>query len=134
MSQENVEIVRMAYEGTNRRNFSNLPSIIDESCELRLPAEFPGTQTARGPEGFRRVLAELEEAFGEIKYEPQELIDEGDLVLATVRTTGHARHTGLLVDLLVFWLYTFRDGTIVGMDVYLDCVKALEAAGLQENR
>jgi ketosteroid isomerase-like protein len=130
MSGENVETIRMAFDGTNRGDFSYTPRVIDENCELILPAEFPGTQTARGPEGFRNVVAELEEAFGDISYEPQEFADNGDLLLVTVRTVGHARHTGLVVDLLIYWLYTFRDGKIVRMEVYLDHGEALEAAGL----
>jgi ketosteroid isomerase-like protein len=77
------------------------------------------------------VLAELEEAFQDIRYEPQEFLDEGDLVLATVRTTGHARHTGLPVDVPVYWLYFFRGGMVVRMDAYLDRDQAFEAAGLR---
>jgi ketosteroid isomerase-like protein len=131
MSQENVEKVRRAFEGTNSRDFSYLPGLIDEDCELRLPSEFPGTQTARGPEGFLSALGELEEAFQDIAYEPQEFLDTGDLVLATVRTSGHARHTGIEVELPVQWLYTFCAGKVIRMDVYFDRAKALEAAGLE---
>jgi ketosteroid isomerase-like protein len=132
MSQENVERIRRAFAGTNSRDFSYLPGLIHEDCVLRLPAEYPGTQTATGPEGFLSALAELEEAFQDITYEPQEVLDVGDLVLATVRTGGHARHTGMHVELPVHWLYTFRAGKVVHMEVFLDRADALEAAGLSE--
>jgi ketosteroid isomerase-like protein len=132
MSEENMDMVRRAYEGTNRRDFSYLPSLIDADCELRLPSQFPGTQTARGPVGFLRALMEVEEAFQDIRYEPQEFLDDGDLVLATVRTTGHARHTGLPIELSLYWLYTFRTEMIVRMEVFLDRTEALEAAELSE--
>ena len=132
MSQENVEVVRRAFAGTNAGDFSYLQESMDENCEFRLPPGFPGTQGTRGPEGFVSVVNEVAEAFEDIRYEPQEFLDQGDRLFAAVRTVGHAKHTGLAVDLLVYWVYTFRDGKVVVMEAYLDRAEALEAAGLSE--
>jgi ketosteroid isomerase-like protein len=130
MSQENVELVRRAFAGTNAGDFSYLQEGMDENCEFRLPPEFPGTQGTR--EGFVSVVYEVAEAFEDIRYEPQEFLDQGDRLFAAVRTVGHAKHTGLAVDLLVYWVYTFRDGKVVVMEAYLDRAEALEAVGLSE--
>ena len=132
MSRENVEIVRRGFAGTNAGDFSYLQESMDENCEFRLPPDFPGTQGTRGPEGFVSVVNEVAEAFEDIRYEPQEFLDQGDRLFAAVRTVGHAKHTGLAVDLLVYWVYTFRDGKVVVMEAYLDRAEALEAAGLSE--
>ena len=125
-------MVRRAFAGTNAGDFSYLPESMDENCEFRLPPDFPGTQGTRGPEGFLSVVNEVAEAFEDIRYEPQEFLDQGDRLFAAVRTVGHAKHTGLAVDLLVYWVYTFRDGKAVVMEAYLDRAEALEAAGLSE--
>jgi ketosteroid isomerase-like protein len=130
MSQENIERIRRAFEGTSTGNFSYLPSLIDETCTFQLPPDFPGTQTARGPSGFLSVVEEFEEAFEDIRYEPQEFFDQGDLLLVAVRTVGHAKHTGLAVEQLVYWVYAFRGGKVVTMQAYLDRAEALEAVGL----
>ena len=132
MSQENVERIRRAFEGTTTGDFSYLPGLIDENCDFRLPPEFPGTQTARGPEGFRNVVEEVEEAFEDIRYDPQEFLDQGDRLFVAVRNIGHAKHTGMAVDLLVYRVYTFRDGKVVTMEAYLDRAAALQAIGLPE--
>ena len=132
MSQENVERIRRAFEGTSTGDFSYLPSLIDEDCEFRLPPEFPGTQTARGPRGFMSVVEELEEAFEDIRYDPHEFLCQGNLMFVTVRNVGHARYTGLAVDLLVYWVYTFREGKVVTMEAFLDRAAALQAVGLSE--
>ena len=132
MSQQNVEMTRRAFAGTNAGDFSYLQESMDENCEFRLPPAFPGTQETRGPEGFVSVVNEVAEAFEDIRYEPQEFLDQGDRLFAAVRTVGHAKHTGLAVDLLVYWVYTFRDGKAVVMEAYLDRAEALEAAGLSE--
>jgi ketosteroid isomerase-like protein len=132
MSHEYVEMTRRAFAGTNAGDFSYLQESMDENCEFRLPPGFPGTQATRGPEGFVSVVNEVAEAFEDIRYEPQEFLDQGDRLFAAVRTVGHAKHTGIAVDLLVYWVYTFRDGKAVVMEAYLDRAEALEAAGISE--
>jgi ketosteroid isomerase-like protein len=78
------------------------------------------------------VVNEVEEAFEDIRYEPQEFAEQGDRLFVGVRTVGHAKHTGLAMDLLVYWVYTFHEGKVVKMEAYLDRTEALEAAGLSE--
>src|SRR6266480_3618248 len=132
MSQENVERIRNAFAGTTAGDFSYLPGLIDDSCEFLLPPDFPGTQATRGPGGFVSVVREFEEAFEEMRYEPQEFLDQGDRLFVAVRTIGRAKHTGIAIDLILYWVYTFRDGMVVKMEAFLDRAAALEAVGLSE--
>jgi ketosteroid isomerase-like protein len=132
MSQENVERIRAAFAGTTAGDFSYLPGLIDESCEFRLPRDFPGTQGTQGPEGFLSVVREFEDAFEETRYEPTEFVDRGDRLFVAVRTVGQARHTGIVLDVVLYWVYTFRDGKVVEMENFRDRAKALEAVGLSE--
>jgi ketosteroid isomerase-like protein len=132
MSQENVKRIRGAFAGTTAGDFSYLPGLIDDSCEFLLPPDFPGTQVTRGPEGFVSVVREFEEAFEEIRYEPQEFLDQGDRLFVAVRNIGRAKHTGIAIDLVLYWVYTFRDGMVVKMEAFLDRAAALEAVGLPE--
>jgi ketosteroid isomerase-like protein len=53
-------------------------------------------------------------------------------MFVTVRNVGHARYTGLAVDLLGYWVYTFREGKVVTMEAFLDRAAALQAVGLSE--
>ena len=132
MSQENVERIRTAFAGTTAGDFSYLPDIIDDHCEFLLPPTFPGTQATRGPEGFLSVVKEFEEAFEEIRYEPQEFLDQGDRLFVAVRTVGRAKHTGIAIDGVLCWVYTFRDRLVVKMEAFLDRAAALEAVGVSE--
>jgi ketosteroid isomerase-like protein len=133
MSQENVERIRNAFAGTTAGDFSYLPSLIDDTCEFLLPPDFPGTRATRGPGGFVSVVHEFEEAFEEgMRYEPQEFLDQGDRLFVAVRTVGRAKHTGIPIDLTLFWVYTFRDEMVVKMEAFLERAAALEAVGLPE--
>jgi ketosteroid isomerase-like protein len=132
MSQDNVERIRNAFAGTTAGDFSYLPGVIDESCEFLLPPDFPGTQATRGPEGFVSVVQEFEDAFEEMRYEPEDFLDQGDRLFVAVRTIGRAKHTGIAIDLILYWVYTFRDGMVVKMEAFLDRPAALEAVGLSD--
>jgi ketosteroid isomerase-like protein len=132
MSQENVERIRRAFAGTTAGDFSYLPDLIHEDCEFRLPPDFPGTQGARGAEGFLSVVREFEDAFEETRYEPQEFVDDRDRLFVAVRTTGRAKHTGIALDVFLYWVYTFREGKVVQMEAFRDRAEALEAVGFSE--
>jgi ketosteroid isomerase-like protein len=127
-----VNILRSSFEATQRGDFEATLKDFDPDFELRLPPEFPGAGTGHGHQAWLRAQQQFEEAFRDISYEPKEFVDAGDRVLAAVRFTGHARHTGIPVDLLVYWVYTFRDDRIVAADVFLDRPRALEAVGLSD--
>ena len=40
--------------------------------------------------------------------------------------------TGIAIDLILCWVYTFREGMVVKMEAFLDRAAALEAVGLSE--
>src|SRR5436309_8165337 len=130
MSRENIEVLRRSFDALERGDLAGVLDSLSENVELRQPPEFPGAETAHGHEGYLKARAELEEAARDIRYEAQELIDAGNQAIAVVRFKGHARYTDLPIDVLVYWVYTFRGGKVVQMDVYLDREKALDAAGL----
>ena len=66
-------------------------------------------------------------------WEPQELIDAGDKVVAFIRTSARGKGSGVEVEAHVWNLWTFRDGTLVEWKYFGDDkAAALEAAGLSE--
>lgn len=132
MFDQRVAMLRESIQASARQDFAKALQAMDDDLELHLPPDFPGTGARRGHEGWLRAQAEFEEVFADIDYEPQEFLPAGDRILATIRYIGHARHTEIPVDVLVYWLYAFRDGKVVRMDVYFDREQALAAAGLPE--
>ena len=66
-------------------------------------------------------------------YEPKELIDAGDAVVALIRTSARGKSSGVEVDARVWNVWTFRDGKPVEFKYFgEDRAAALEAAGLSE--
>jgi ketosteroid isomerase-like protein len=134
MSQENVEIVRRVY------------AVLSEGSEAvrdELPPEFVLDFSRRLIEpvvlrGRDKVLAFVEREVqmwegDHLGYEPKELIDAGDKVLALVRVSGRGKASGVEVEAYTWNVATFRDGKPVDLTYFGDDrAAALEAAGLSE--
>jgi ketosteroid isomerase-like protein len=95
-------------------------------------AESLGFQSSyRGPDGYRQSHADWLSAWGEFRFQPQELIDLGDrlLVLGQVRLRGHRSDLSLSEEVAV--LNTLDgDGKVVREQRYTSHAAALEAVGL----
>jgi ketosteroid isomerase-like protein len=70
---------------------------------------------------------------GRVGWEPKELIDAGDKVLAFIWTSGRGKASGVDVGAHVWNVWTFRDGKPVEWTYFgEDKAAALEAVGLRE--
>ena len=85
-----------------------------------------------GFDGFRRFLERVEEVWENLQVEPEELIDAGDNVVATVRMWGKRRGTKMKAETRVFTIWTFREGKVLRYTSYQTKRQALEAVGLRE--
>ena len=66
------------------------------------------------------------------KTTPEEFIDAGERVLATVRFNGRGSASGVDVEARSYTVYTMRDGKIIAMEEFIERTDALVAAGLRE--
>jgi ketosteroid isomerase-like protein len=134
MSQENVEVVRRLVA---------LISQGDEAVWDELPPEFVFDFSRRllNPfvvRGRDEVLAFAESEGemwegGHLDWQPKELIDAGDKVLALVRVSGRGKASGVEVEAYTWSVWTFRDGEPVEMTYFGDGrAAAFEAVRLSE--
>ena len=73
------------------------------------------------------------DSFEDFRAEPEELMDMGDMMLATIQYTGHGSGSGIPIDVPLFQLFRLRNGLIVWQKDFSDRSEALEAAGLRES-
>src|SRR5918998_1273028 len=97
MSQENVEIVRAAYEAFNARDVDWLVRLAAEDCEWQpLRAQLEGI-AYRGHEGVRQFVADMDEDWETFRIDPLEFHDRQELV-AVVGRVSALGHSGVEVD------------------------------------
>jgi ketosteroid isomerase-like protein len=133
MSQENVEIVRAAYEPTARGDFTwaDLQSAIVDDFEFVTSPELPDAGTYRGKEAIAWMRAWVE-SFDDLTMEATEIIDGGDKVVVGLYPRGKPRGSQTVVEGRWWQALTLRDGLIVRSETYPERGQALEAAGLSE--
>jgi ketosteroid isomerase-like protein len=139
MSEENVEIVRRAWEEFQAGMERGDPGAIFDSGGVAEDFEWisavalEGQSVWRGREGFVEFMRTWTAEFDDWSIRLERLIDAGKdrVVVLTVQTaTGKA--SGVPVDLHVGQVVELEDGRQVRVTNYPSHAEALEAAGLSE--
>ena len=134
MSQENVELVREAFEAF-------LGGDVDKTARLIDPeVEFHGTvgglqegQIAHGQSEIDETFeAEDLEAWEERRLEAEEYIDAGDNVVVLLHEYRRGRGSGVELEVKTGVVVAVSGGRVVRIQGYLDRGAALAAAGLSE--
>ena len=132
MSRENLEIVGRIAEAFERGGLDEFRAYYHPDIEWHEDPSFPEAGVYRGLEAVEAYNRQFLSEFAELHYEPQELIDSNDHVVANMRIHGRGRASGATFDLSAWWAFTLRDGRLVRVHAYLDRGRALEAVGLRE--
>ena len=131
-----VQGVLRGYAAVNRRDFDLTLTNYDPEYEYFLHGEqqaFPDWDLGyAGRDGFREFWRQALEAFDDIRFDPEEILDLGERLLVTVQVSGHGTGSGAPMNQKVFQLFTYRRGLIVRQNDFSDRAQALEAAGLSE--
>lgn len=117
MSKENVEIVRSFFVA----DLEEALAYVDPSIVWN-PVEESSTQ---GPEAVRASTKRWKSEWDDYAVIPEELIDMGDRVVATVRFRARGRGSGIEIDDRLYDVFTLRDGKIVRMDQFTEEADAL---------
>ena len=85
-----------------------------------------------GHDGYRKLWSMWFDAFDDLRWDPEEILDFGDRLLVTARQSGHGSGSGVPMSGQVFQLYKIRRGLSISQEDFTDRDQALEAAGLSE--
>jgi ketosteroid isomerase-like protein len=131
MSQENVEIVRSAFEAYNRGDLAAVLEAVDPSVVIVQPLELGGS-TQHGHAGVVEALGMWPEEWDDYETDLVRTIDAGEHVVVVARQRGRSRATGMELDARFSFLMTLREGKIASWRLFVHEHDALEAVGLSE--
>ncbi|HET9017567.1 MAG TPA: ester cyclase [Thermomicrobiaceae bacterium] len=133
-TERNVDVVRRMIADLNAHNLSGVLASYDDAMEwLDLPMEKP----ILGKRAVGAFLAELLNAFPDLRYEPLLIVGDEDRVV--VRFEMHGTHratyaglpaTGKLITIPSVSVITLRSGKIVSDHCYFDIATILRQVGL----
>ncbi len=130
-----MEIVRRGYAALTRGDGDTLHDLAAPEFVVDFSRRLVDPFVLRGrDEALAFILSEPYEEWEDWPvWEPQELIDADDKVVALIRFSARGRESGVEVGAYVWNLWTFRDGKPVEFKYFGDDRSAaLEAAGLSE--
>jgi ketosteroid isomerase-like protein len=136
MPQENVEILRAAFEAWNAGDLEALFAHFHPELVYHPRADEPDPSPHVGRDAYERLVRGFVDSFSEVTVEVRDVIDAGDHVIAStvlhvvLRGQGSASGAGVS-DTYVF-VYKLRDGLVVEGWEYRTKQEALEALGLSE--
>ena len=134
MSQQNVEIVRRAFDAFTRGDTEGVLRLCDENIVITQPRELPGvSRQQRGHGGVLEAFSIWPEQWDDFYIEILRTVGSGDYVVVTARTGGRGKQSGAEVKMEFAFVFTVRDERIVEMQIFMREEQALEAAGLRNS-
>jgi ketosteroid isomerase-like protein len=132
MSEENVEVVRQAYEAFSHAGLDGLLEHFHPDIEYDLMAAIgPFAGMYYGRAAVRSFLADYFESWDYVQMVPEDFIAVGDdHVVVPLRMHMRGKGSGAVVEAQTNNVWTLRDGKAVRIGVYNSQAEALEAAGL----
>jgi ketosteroid isomerase-like protein len=126
---QNAELVRQVFDAFARRDVAAMAALCDPEIVF-----VPQTgriarraESYHGHSGLRQYMADVASVWEELRPEPDEYIELGDIVLCTGRI--YAWGVGRAIDAPAGWVWRVRDGLLVEGRVYESRRAAYEAAG-----
>ncbi len=145
MSQENVELIRAVLEAYQQPEVIALVAngeldlaTVDPEVEWdasRLGDMIPDlAEVYWGHEGVRTYWRRWFDAWRDLKFEVEDVLDAGDEVVVLIRNQRQwGRHSGICTELPPYAQgFTVREGKLVRWRTFADQESALKAAGLAE--
>ena len=127
--QENVGVVKQAYENFKAGDIGALLGQMSEEVDWRLPrmegVPFSGERKGLGRVSeFFTTLADSQEV---VSFEPREFVSQGDKVVALGTYNWRVKSSGKEYGGDWAHVFTVRDGRIVGFHEYMDTAAAVAA-------
>ena len=133
MSQENVEIVRRAFEAFSSDGFEDALAFFTPDVAWHTSDRWLEGSTYRGHDGVRRLVAGFSENFDGLDYDVEQVRAVDDRVVALVHMTGRIKNSAQPISQpLGFVVSGFRDGAFTEVRAYAAWQEALDAVGLKE--
>jgi ketosteroid isomerase-like protein len=130
MSSQNVELVRAGFDALGEGDVEALLPFIHPEFEVTTPANLAAEPaTYRCHDGVRRYFDSFYEAMDQIRFEPGELREVGERVIAPTTLHARGRTTGIETQQEFVMVWSLRDGQAIRVETYGTLDEALQAAG-----
>jgi ketosteroid isomerase-like protein len=134
MSQQNIELVRSAFDAWSDGDLSRAVSALDPDIEWEMAEDEPDARTLHGQAEVRDMLRGWAESFDELLITPHDFIDAGQHVVVPIGFVARPHGAEASLTIEETQVFTVRGDTVVRVCEYRTKAEALEAVHLSELR
>lgn len=124
-ARKNIKVVQALYQAFGNGSIDDFLNVLTDDVVLEMPKlpDVPIKDRYKGKKGVLQFLKDREPAIRYDKFQPQEFIAQGDLVVVLGETRGKALTTGKRFRHQWAQVYRFREGKIAGIQEYLNAAE-----------
>jgi ketosteroid isomerase-like protein len=129
-ADENTRLAQSGYEAFGRGDLAALAEMMADDIEWVNPGDpavDPNAGTFKGKEAVLSWFHGLASTLDFTKFEPREFIAQNDKVVSLVYAEATARETGRAFVNHEAHVWTFRDGKLARLHIYLDTAATASA-------
>jgi ketosteroid isomerase-like protein len=131
VSSSNLDLVRAMFERFDTGDRDALLDFISDDFVMEIPPSMSAEPDVyEGRAGALRYLRGFDGLIEDVRFQPLELIEEGEHVIASLRLTGRGVTSGIEVTQLAAVAISIEDGKVTRMLSHPDVASARE--GLRE--
>lgn len=132
----NLEVVEQGYQHFNGGDIEWVLDHLHPRIVWEDARQMPDARIYRGLEEVRKFLGSFERHWEEIRFEPEQLREAGESVLAFVHLVGLGKTSGAEVDAHLVHVWEFRDLKVLRIRTFFDREEARSAveAGAERAR
>ena len=127
MSQSQ-EVVRSLYDAFARADIEAILGALDEQIDFKAPENLPHGGHFHGREGVGQFFQAIGEQWESLTVEIEDVVGDGDLVVALVTARGRLRATGEDSSYTAAHAWTLRDGSPIRFRETVDAPTSLPVA------
>jgi ketosteroid isomerase-like protein len=127
MSEGDPERLRRGYEAFNEGGVRAILELLDPDIHIRERGTMPDRATYHGRAGVQKFFDVIVEAFDDLQYEVDEVIDKGSHVVVVLRQLVHGRGSGIRMAGRTVHVWELRNGRPVALTIFGTPEQALAA-------
>ncbi len=128
MSESDAATVRLLFERFGRDGLEQALELLSEDFVVEVPGSLSAEPDVyEGHDGARRYFAGFDGLMEDVRFEPIDIVDQGEAVIVWLRLSGRGAASGIEVEqhaAVVSWV---EDGKVTRMEPYPDMDEAREA-------
>ena len=129
VSRSNLDVVKDGFDALTTGDVEALMPFIHRDFEMTTTADVASEpDTYRGPEGVRRYFDSFYEAMDEIRVEPDELVEVGELVVVPFTLRARGRTTGIETSLAAVQVWELSGDQAIRLSIFAELDQAMADA------